>query len=223
MKQWLGLLVLAVAVLAGFYMWTQRQHALAPLHVAPEKTQETSNAPGGKQQSEPMVTVTGPLADDMLRQRPEHVETLQPIAHPATEAGDPGSGIEDSPVGTSRAILHRTFVVAEIVDVPLELPPHAATPQLRGTYHSYLQKTGDHPSDASAEVEVLVFNQKQYSDFLNGHPGEALFSAESAHDQEVNVSLPPTLDEPTKYHLVFRNTEGVASKKVVVADLRIDF
>ena len=220
MRHWSGLLTFVVVLLVGSYLWMQRQHVLTWLHVPPAEKQETSTAPDDEQ-SEPMVTITGPLADYMLRQKPEHVETLQPISQSATNHG--GGRIEDSPVGTSRAILHRTFVVAGTVDVPLELPPHAATPQLRGTYHSYLQKTGDHPGDSSSEVEFLVLNQKQFSDFLNGRPGDALFSAEEAHDQELNVGLPPSLDEPVKYHLIFRNNAGVTSKKVVQADIRLDF
>ena len=117
--------------------------------------------------------------------------------------------------------MRKTFGVATIVDVPFELPAHASTPQLRGTYRSFLLDAES--GDATADVEFLLLNQRQYGDFLNGRPAEALFSADGAHDQEVNTSMPPTLDQPGKYYLVFRNNSSGGEKKVVQADFRVDF
>ena len=53
--------------------------------------------------------------------------------------------------------------------------------------------------------------------------GEAVFSSEAGPNQEVNTALPPTLDEPATYYLVFRNNARSIEKKVVQADFRIDF
>jgi hypothetical protein len=174
-----------------------------------------------------IVGVSGPLADYMLRQKPAQVETVQlvqsaqPISHKAGASGPAG----ESPVGTSNAILHQTFAVAGIVNLPFEVPAHASNPQLRGTYRSFLKgnlkHAGEQAGEAGADVEFLVLNERQYGEFLNGRQGEAVFSVEDAHDQEVNAGLPPTFDEAAKYYLVFRNNSH--AKTVVQADFRIDF
>jgi hypothetical protein len=69
----------------------------------------------------------------------------------------------------------------------------------------------------------MVLNERQFTDFINGHPGDAMFSADSAHDGEVNFSLPPTLSKSTWYYLVFRNSSPTGDKKVVQAEFRVDF
>jgi len=66
-------------------------------------------------------------------------------------------------------------------------------------------------------------NQQQYTDLLNKRPADALFSAEGAHDQEVNFTLPPTIDKPVKYYLVFENGSAGAAKVAVQADFRVDY
>ena len=117
-------------------------------------------------------------------------------------------------------MLHRNFVVADMVNWPFEVPAHAANPQLRGTYRAFL-KVGNALSPDPAHVEFLLLNEQQYGELMGGHPGDAILSAPSS--QEVATSLPPTLDQPAKYHLVFRNHSGKAAKKVVRADFHIDF
>jgi len=108
------------------------------------------------------------------------------------------------------------------VDVPFQVPAHAATPRLRGTFRSFRKEGGADRSDDNANVEFLVLNDQQFTDLVNGHAGEAVFSADAAHEQEVNTSLPPTINRPETYHLVFRNVaKGV--NKSVAADFHVDF
>jgi hypothetical protein len=198
----------------------------------PQTQAETSYAE--VREAQQIVGVTGPLADYVMRQKPAQVETLKPVqltrpAQPSSRVSQtPGAfdRVGESPVGTSKPILHQTFKVAGIVNLPFEVPAHAANPQLRGTYHSFVKANGKHAeeaSDAAANVDFLVLNEQQYSDFLNGHGGEAIFSVEDTHNQEVNTGLPPTLGQPAKYYLVFRNNSRSAAKTVVEADFRIDF
>jgi hypothetical protein len=52
---------------------------------------------------------------------------------------------------------------------------------------------------------------------------KALFTADASHDQDVNVTLPPSQDQPRKYYLVFRNSPGGAAKKLVQAQFTVDF
>ena len=103
----------------------------------------------------------------------------------------------------------------------VEVPAHAANPQLRGSYQSFVRHGGMLSSD-DANLEFLVLNDQQYAEFVKGHGSEAVFSADEAHDQEVNTGLPPTFQQPAKYYLIFRN--GLhAPAKVVQADFRLDF
>ena len=228
MKRWLGPLVaICVLGLVGYYAWMHRHHVADV--VASRSTPVVEQPPpmyAEAREAQQVVGVSGPLADYMLRQKPAQVETVQLVqsARPISHTAASGQA-KESPVGTSNAILHQTFAVAGIVNLPFEVPAHASNPQLRGTYRSFLKQgvkhAGGQSSDVAADVEFLVLNQRQYDEFLSGRQGEAVFSVEDAHDQEVNAGLPPTFDEAAKYYLVFRNNSH--AKRVVQADFRIDF
>ena len=214
------LMVSCALVLVGSYAWINRHQAGAVIAVPTAEQAPATEAPYAEvREAQKSVTLAGPMADYMSRQEPSKVETLPPISRKASASDHVGG----SPVGTSNTILHQTFKVAGIVNLPFEIPAHAANPQLRGTYRSFVKQAGTQSSDTAADVEFLLLNEQQYAEFLNGRSGEAVFSAEDAHNQEVNTGLPPTLDQPAKYYLIFRNNSHDAGKKVVQADFRIDF
>lgn len=218
MKRWLTwMMASCVLVLAGSFAWIHRRGVAVAVAAPATKEAPAEETYAEVRQAREMVSLTGPVADYMLRQKP-NVETLRPILH-KTVASDHVGG---SPVGTSSAILHKTFGVADIVNLPFEVPAHASNPQLRGTYRSFQKQTSSkNAGDGTAGVEFLVLNERQYGEFISGQASEAVFSADAA--QEVATSLPPTLDEPAKYHLVFRNSSHDAGGKLVQADFRIDF
>ncbi len=220
MKLWLRLLMAGfVVVMVGSFAWTHRQH-VATVVAAPALDPAASSYGNYEEarQAHQMVTVTGPMADYVVNQKMGKVETLPQIVYKPVASDHVG----DSPVGTGRDLLHKTFAVANIVDLPFEVPAHAVNPQLRGTYRSFA-KQADAQGDDADDVEFLLMNERQFAEFLKGHPGEAIFSAEGAHDQELNTRLPPTFDKPAKYYLVFRNAAPNTGKKVVQGDFRIDF
>jgi hypothetical protein len=128
-----------------------------------------------------------------------------------------------SPVDTSQQILHKTFAVSSTAKFPFEIPAHAALPHLRGNYRSFVKDLGAQSNGDIANVDFLVLNEDQYADFVGGRAGEALFSAEASHDQDVNIRLPPSQDQPRKYYLIFRNSPGGAAKKFVQADFTVNF
>src|SRR5207302_2587601 len=132
----------------------------------------------------------------------------------------PSDHVAASPVGTSSAVVHKTFAVAATAKFSFELPPHAASPRLHGTYRSFLQQGAAQSSDEDANVDLLLMNDQQYADFLKGRPAYTVFSVDSSHDQDVNCGLPAMLDHPVQYSLVFRNSSSSAEKKVVQADFR---
>jgi hypothetical protein len=131
--------------------------------------------------------------------------------------------VGSSPTGTSQEILHKTFVVRTTVTFPFDIPAHAAMPHLHGDFKSYITKMGIQSNEHSADVDFLVLSDQQYADFTAGNPGDAVFSADAAHEQTVDVSLQPSLNQGAKYYLVFRNTPGGDAKKTVQADLTVDF
>ena len=223
MKRLLGwLLACFILVWACSYAWRLRHHAVAVVAARGDSVAPVSEQPlptyAEVRQAQEMVKVTGPMADYVLDEKSSPV-TVPPVSREAA-APTAADRVGDSPVGTSNTVLHRSFVVAGMVNWPFEVPAHAANPQLRGTYRAFL-KVGNALSPDAADVELLVLNERQYGDLVAGHPGDAIFSASSA--EEVAAGLPPTLDQPANYHLVFRNNSGKAAKKVVRADLWIDF
>ena len=221
MKTWLQLLMVSlVLVMVGSFAWTHRNRVATA--VAAPGLEPASSSYGNYEearQAQQMVTVTGPMADYATRQSPMKVETLQSIPYKPAASDHVG----DSPVGTGRDLLHKTFAVASVVDLPFEVPAHAANPQLRGTYRSFVKQGVGPSSDDAADVDFLLMNERQFSDFLHGRPVEAVFDAEGAHDQELNTTLPPTFGQSAKYYLVFRNAAASGGKKIVQADFRIDF
>ena len=96
-------------------------------------------------------------------------------------------------------------------------------PHLRGSYKSFVTKAGIQPSDDSANVDFMVLTENQYADFLRGGSEDMVLSVAASHDQTVDITLPPSLNQPEKFYLVFRNTPGGDAKKIVQADLSLDF
>ncbi len=239
MNRLLGWMVSAfVLILISSYMWTHRER-VADAVAVPEAPVVTQGTPTDQsydevREAQKAVTLSGPLANYMARQKPSDIEMLDPVkaaqpAHPVQTAapalhrtGAPPR-VVDSPVGTSRDLLHQMFGVAKVVQLSFEVPANASNPRLKGTYRSFVRQGGALASGTDADVEFLVLNQKQYDDFMNGRAGEAVFSADDSHEQEVNTALPPTLDNPANYYLIFRNNSHTAGKKMVQADFHIDF
>jgi hypothetical protein len=227
MNRLLGLMTSAfVLMLIGSFTWMHQNSISVPAVTLPRTVTQpdpTHVEYAEEAQARDIVTITGPLADYMARHQSGAAGTSEkePLQRAPRKmmASDHGA---DSPVGSSNPILHKTFSVAKAANLPFEIPAHAASPQLRGTYSSFMQHS-DTRSGEDADVELLLLNEQQYADFLNERPSDALFSAERAHDGEVNVSMPPTFDQPAKYHLVFRNGSAGASKVAVQADFRVDF
>lgn len=222
MRAILGLLfsTLILVVLATF-TWAHLRHSAdsAEIQAAPivEQARQAGATYSQPQGGDQAVSLVGPLATYMSKQGPVEVEKVQAAGYKPTGSDH----VRGSVVGTSVPILHDTFPVSLIADLPFQVPPHAATPQLHGTFRSFLPASAKPTSDTDAEVEFHLLNDQEYSNFLNAKPSEALFSADATQNAEVNASLPPTLNRPVTYHLLFLN--GSRKKKVVQADFRLDF
>jgi hypothetical protein len=224
-RSFFGVLLTAIVVLfGGIYAWNQMRRV--PL-VVPAQPQVAENPIYAEaQEAQKTVAFSGPLADYMSRQKesPEAneaklVETLQVVRFKPSESDHVGGSV----VGTSMEILQTTFRVRGAVQVPFEVPAHAASPRLLGSYQSFRKAAGAQNNDTGGEIGFLVLNDQQFNDFLKGRAGEAAFSADDARQQEVNAGLPPTMNQAREYHLVFLNNSQDKEKKFVQADFRIEF
>lgn len=127
-----------------------------------------------------------------------------------------------SPVGTNQTVLQKTFNLKGSATFPFEIPAHAVRPHLHGIFESFAGQIHG-ASDATANIDFLILNQEQQADSASNRASEALFSVEASHNQAVNFDLPPSLNQPVKYYLVFRNSSGGKNSKVVEASFRVDF
>lgn len=212
MKKLFSWLIFAVSVTYG---------ASYLLHRFPLTTQPQPQIPLPAEATDAnkAVTFVGPLAN--YTQGENQAEADSRPAVPWTPHASDHVG--DSPVGTGGVILHKTFAVATTVKFPFEVPAHATSPQLHGSYRSFLRPSGDASADDDPNIEFLLMNQQQYEDFARGRQADVLYFVESSHSQQVNFELAPTYDKPAQYCLVFRNRTGGTAKKVVQADFSVDF
>ena len=204
----------------GYVRENPKQKLLILLKYLPQSDPTKPEAPqsGGQAVSESGSngTVVAPLIALMHKgDQPEH-ERSPGKPHPLDR-------IAASPVGSKNVILHKTFSVGTLTRFSFEIPSHAATPHLHGAFRSFAQQQAAQSSDDGGNVDFLVLNQQQYADLATGRQSEALFSAESTHDQEVNLGLPVSQDQPQKYYLVFRNASTAEGRKLVQADFTVDF
>lgn len=222
MRSLFGLLVTSVIVLfLGYSGWMHLQHSTDSVELQAgtitEQARKAQQTYSEAQDAQKAVTVAGPLANLMNRKDAKD-EDIETVTYTPTASDHVGGSV----VGTSTKVAHETFAVGNTVDLPFEVPAHAYNPRLRGLFRSFLQ-AGGAPTTSPGDVDFVLLNDDQYSSFLAGRPSDDLFSAEATHDQEVNAHLPPTMNQPVKYHLIFRNVSPKLGKKVVQADFQIDF
>jgi hypothetical protein len=139
-------------------------------------------------------------------------------AHVAVPSDHVAPGLE----ATTETVLQKTFDLKDSVVVPFEIPAHAVQPHLHGVFASFAGRAHG-ASDASANIDFLILNDDQHSQFADGHASDSLFSVDASHNQAVNFDLPPSINRPVKYYLVFRNPPGGKPNKVVEASFRVDF
>jgi len=221
-KKLLSWMIFAVVAIYGGAFVLHHFPSTTKVQTAEAADSQPAPAPG--QSTDPVdaakaVTVVGPLADYMQDQKTS-AKDEKPLP-----AGPPNAKdlIVDSPVGTGGSILHKTFPVASTAKFVFEIPAHVTSPQLHGTYRSFLKQAGDASADGNSNVEFLLMSMEQYADFARGRQADVLYFAESSHGQQVSLGLSPTFDKPAQYCLVFRNRSTDAGKKFVQADFSVDF
>jgi hypothetical protein len=130
--------------------------------------------------------------------------------------------VAPTPADATQTVLQKTFNLKGSATFPFEIPAHAVQPHLHGIFESSAGPARGQSSD-EANIDFLIMNQEQQADFANNRESETLFAVEASHNQAVNFDLPPSMNLPVKYYLVFRNPGGSKDSKVVQADFRVDF
>jgi len=223
-------LLLGAAMVAGYTYYQNHSSQLKTQAMA--RLEQAASKPESKD-GVPTNTVLGPVASPLSvlmakSDGSQSTDGSQTTDEPTRAwKAHPSDHIGPSPVGTAAAIVHKTFTVTSTAQFLFEVPPHAAGPQLHGTYHSFPKTPGVQSAaqsgDETGDIDLLLMNDQQYTDFLSGRPADVVYSVDSSHDQDVSLGLPATQDLPVRYYLVFRNTPGSPGKKVVQADFRVDF
>jgi hypothetical protein len=220
MRSLFGLLLVAfVFIVGGVYSYRRMQQVPLIAPAVPPKPSENPKDYAEAKQAAQAVTMVGPLAEYMAKQeggpRPSEAKEVETVTWIPTASDHVGGSV----VGSTAPILRKSFMVRSAVQVAFQVPAHAASPRLRGTFHSSATPGGG----GAAPVEVLVLSDEQYSEFVNKRAGDAIFDAEDAPAADVNASLPPTFNQPAQYHLIFRNNSRAEGKKFVKADFRMEF
>ena len=208
-------LLMGAALVGGYYYYHDR--ASAPTSQTTEQAQPPELKPAAQDPNK-MGAVIGPLAQWMQNQKQEQAPEERHVVKP--HALD---HIAESPVGTSSSIVRKTFSVSAPAKFAFEVPAHAASPQLHGTFRAFVRQAGVQSSDESADIDLLLMNGDQYANFQRGQPADTVYSVDSSHDQDVSFGLPATMEKPVQYYLVFRNSSASPAKKVVQADFQVDF
>ncbi|MFZ0818267.1 MAG: hypothetical protein WAM78_22255 [Candidatus Sulfotelmatobacter sp.] len=221
MKKLFVFLLLAAFAWGGLSYYRNRS-SQTKVQAAEESQFQEAEAQPQPQPQDPIQppTVVSPLKSFMEKVNPFH---KTPVPAPPSPKSSSSDHIAPSPVGTSAAIVRKTFSVISAAKFPFEVPPHAASPQLKGSYRSFVQSPGGESSDENADMDLLLMNDQQYADFLHGGTPDVIYSVDSSHDQDVSFGLPATMNQPAQYYLVFRTSSHRPEKTQVQADFRVDF
>jgi hypothetical protein len=212
------LIVFAMLLGGGFYAW---QH-YRPMPSKADDDVVAAQAEPKDPTKQPFVKYAGPLAD-YVSDSTSSSSTSDEEKTPVRGKPSPKDHIEDSPVGTSGTIIRKTFALSRVIDVPFEIPPHAIMPRFHGTIQSIERKGGAPTHDESANVDMLLMNEKQYAEFAAGRDSEVLLIADTTHYRDIDFVLSPSGEQTVRYHLVFRSSPSGAARKLVKADFSVDF
>ena len=208
-------MLIAVFVHYGYSIPQIKQLAAAQ---PPQAADSDAAPPAVSPLNQKMVNMAGPLAEWMQDgNAAAPVSTERRVGKP-----HPNDHIAPSPVGSSSAVVHKTFALSNAINFPFQIPPHAVNAQLRGSYRSFVAEQSVQASDETADVAFLLMNEEQYATFIRGGSPDTLLNLDPSHDQDVNFGLPASRDLPVKYYIVFRN-DPREGRKIVQADFKVDF
>ena len=128
------------------------------------------------------------------------------VAPPALPAAPLVQKLLDTIIESSFEVPARTFKPFEIV-----VAAAMSNPRLEGTFTA---------SGANNDIEVLLLNEQQFSNWQNRHEFKSLYASGRVTADKLRIDLP---DEPGKYFVIFSNRFSVISTKSIVADLKLRY
>jgi hypothetical protein len=121
-------------------------------------------------------------------------------------------------------LVHGVFSVNKYTQFAFVVPAHQAYPRVHGDFRSFTKRRDpDSSNDQTADVSLMLLNEQEFNDFLQGKPGSTTYQSNPAHDQTVDWRVPITYEQPEQYHLVFSNPDGGPKTKFVKADFTVSF
>ena len=121
-------------------------------------------------------------------------------------------------------LVRGVFSVSKYTQFAFVVPAHQAYPRLHGDFRSFTKRHDpDSANDQTADVSLMLLNEQEFNDFLQGKPGSTTYQSNPAHDQTVDWRVPITYEQPEQYHLVFSNPDGGPKTKFVKADFTVSF
>jgi hypothetical protein len=152
-----------------------------------------------------------PSIDESAGSKTTSLESA-PSSSPASALDHVTNSVRRGPV----RLLHGKIAVRSHRDVPFIVPVQTSSPRLHGTFRAFLE---DHVEDGS--VDILVLNQKQFTDFVHGRAVGAVFTNGAATTGRIDVILNPAVLQPQKYYLVLSNPSN--QMQLVDADFALAF
>lgn len=125
------------------------------------------------------------------------------------------------PTPPSDNFLHKTFAVSGYAHFGFQVPPHQINPHVQGNFHAFIGNTAGRKGQ-DADVNLMLMNQRQLEEFLYSRGGSPTYSVEASR-QSVDIALPPTIQKPVNYYIVFQNPPGATARRVVQADFTVSY
>ncbi|HSS98816.1 MAG TPA: hypothetical protein VLK33_17395 [Terriglobales bacterium] len=149
----------------------------------------------------------------------------------AAACNKPQAKTDDAPAPMARSVIppeqqvvQKTFTVEKHESFELTIPPHCLHPRLHGTFKSFhYGAQGNRLSDEASNIDVLVLDEQQYKDFVDGRGDEMTRSIQNVHEQRIDWAMPSSFENPRKFYLIFNNATGKPKTKIVEADLTLSF
>jgi hypothetical protein len=189
----------------------------SPQLEAPEEAQITAATPEDPGLAETTVSPLQILQQQLHSSQPKSEAAALPqeplpVDHPVyVDAGKP------------RHFLHNLFPVNNHAQFAFRVPPHQDNTRLRGTFRSFTRRDDPASSGRTANVDLMLLNEQEFSEFLHGQPQSVTYEIDSAHNQLVDWRVPTTYGESQTYHLVFSNPGSRTAIKFVEADFTVSF
>jgi len=216
-----GVLLLAI----GAYFSWRVATGWKPIWRQQEARQPHSTFSTADQVSDPATEaarlhVYGALASSANTSPEQQDEDPNSPPRPAPRVHAAVDHVTAAPDDAPKHFLHKRFSLRSYEGFEFVVPPHAIQPRLQGTFKCFAKGNG---TTQPADADLLLLNDQEFADFLNGQVGTATFTNDPSDSGEIDWILNSPRSQPQKYYLIFRNSPGGTHIKLVDADFTVSF